>query len=501
MVRYKSNIKAPFREVEEGSLEDLENVDTLLTELEVSRGRGNIIICVVNSPLYRDRIIQLLKDRFRIKVINVREGNEIIHILKEKNFGETDVLVWIMPEEPKDDIINALNNFRELFYDAGIPSVIFFNSAFTEKVIREAPDFWRYRGNFYEFKGEGELPFIAFEYLTTPLIYENKEELEKRREINEYLLDKTTDKKFKADILSDLGLICYYLGELDKALEYFTKALKLNTELERKGGIAQNYLNIGNVYSIKGELDKALDYYNKALKINEELGRKEEIAGCYVNIGNVYRIKDKLDKALDYYNKALKINEELGRKGLTATIYRNIGVIYGIKGELDKALNYFLKALKIDEKLRRKKGVAGSYLNIGNVYSIKGELDKALDYYNKALKINEELGRKEGIADSYLNIGNVYRIKGELDKALEYLNKALELNKELGNIEGMGITYRNIGNVYWVKGKLDKALEYLNKALKLFDKLGAQIELFKTLILIDNISEKMAKKKKHQVKQ
>ncbi len=450
MVRRKSDIKAPLGEVEEGSLEDLENVDTLITELEVSRGRGNIIICVVNSPLYRDRIIKLLKDRFIVKVINVKDGNEVIQTLKEKKFDDADVLVWIMPEEPEKDILNALNNFRELFYDAGIPSVIFYNTAFSEEVIREAPDFWRYRGNFYEFREEGELPFMALEYLTTPLIYKSKEELEKRKEINEYLLDKATDKKFKAEILNDLGLIYYHLGELDKALEYFMKALEIGKEIGYKKIIAAIYLNIGNVYRIRGELDTAIEYYNKALKMSEELGHKYGMAISYLNIGNIYSMEWKFDRALEYYNKAIKIGKEIKDKEI----------------------------------------IAAGYTNIGNINMMRNKLDKAMDYYNKAMKICTELGYKEIISVIYANIGDIYNKKGELDKAIEYYNKAIELDRTIGDIEGMAIVYRNIGGIYLLKGELDKALEYYNKALELFNKLKARVESEITSKLIDFIYKK-----------
>jgi len=414
--------------MEESVIEDIEEIDTIIAEFEISKGKGNLILCVVNSPAYRDRIIQTLSRRFLSEVIYVERGEQIIHYLKERDFHGADVLIWAMPEEPTEDLLNALNNFRELFYEAKIPNLVFYNRAFSESVIRKAPDFWRYRGNYYEF-GEAErgMAFEALETLTTPFSYQDKEDLMRRKRINEYLLEKVRDKKEKSSILNELGGILYYLGELDKALEYSEEALKLDEELGSKEGMAANFGNIGIVNRTKGELDRALKYHEKALKLDEELGRKEGMAADLGDMGIVYSTKGELDKALEHYEEALKLNEELGRKEGIANLLGNIGNVYRTKGELDKALEYYEEALKLHEGLGRKEGMASQLGNIGVVYKAKGELDRALEYYEKALRIFEDMDSRIETARTLMNIGDVFVLKGDKEHALDYYQGAESL--------------------------------------------------------------------------
>ena len=464
-MRYKPIIDAIGGEMEESLMEDVEEIDTIIAELEISKGKGNLILCVVNSPAYRERIIRTLQGRFLSKVIHVENGEQIIHNLKSKDFEGADILIWIMPEEPTEDLLNALNNFRELFYGVKIPNIVFYNQAFSESVIRKAPDFWRYRGNYYELKEEEEgVAFEALETLITTFSYQDKEDLLRRKRINEYLLEKVRDKQEKAKILTELGIIFYCLGELDKALGYYKKALKLDEELGRKEGMAIQLGNIGVVYKTKGELDKSLEHYEEALKLNEELKSKEGIAIQLGNIGVVHQTKGELDKALEHYEEALKLNEELGRKGGMAIQLGNIGVVYQTKGELDKALEHYEEALKLNEELGSKEGIAIQLGNIGVVYQTKGELDKALEYYEEALKLNEELGSKEGMASQLGNIGIVNRIKGELDKAQEYYEKALKLFDDIGSRIETARTLMNIGNVFALKGDKERALNCYREA-------------------------------------
>lgn len=411
-------------------IEDIDEIDTLIVELEISKGKGNLILCVVNSPLYLDRIIQTLRGRFSSKIVTVENGEQIISILKKKDYNGADILMWVMPEEPNEDLLNTLNNFRELFYEGKSPNVVFYNQSFSESVIRKAPDFWRYRGNYYEFKEiERGLTFDALEALTTPLIYKDKEDLLRRKRINEYLLEKVKDKEEKSDILREVGIIFSYLGEFDKALEYYKKALKLYEELGRKERIANQLGNIGIVFNIKGELDKALEYFEKALKLFEESGGKEGIAAQLGNIGIVYKNKGEFDKALEYLKKALEIDEELGEKEGIAIQLGNIGIVYKNKGEFDKALDYFKMALKLNEELERKKGIANQLGNLGVIYGIRGEFNKALEYFEKALIIFKEMGSKIEIAKTLMNMGDIFIQKMNKKRAMDYYLEAHSLAK------------------------------------------------------------------------
>jgi tetratricopeptide (TPR) repeat protein len=305
----------------------------------------------------------------------------------------------------------------------------------------------------------------------------------------DHLLEKTkgVDKEWESIATGNIGIVYAAKRELDKALEYFKKALDLDGELGRQEGVAADLGNIGIVYYFKGELDKALEYCGKALKLDEELGSKEGMAANYGNIGIVYAAKGELDKALEYYEKALKLDEELGSKEGMAANYGNVGVVYKNKGELEKALKYCEKALRLHEELKNKEGMANQLGNIGNIYFTKGEFDKALEYYEKALKMYEELGMKEGVAADLGSIGNVYTTKGELDKALGYYEKALKVYEELGKKEGIAADYANIGVVYRIKGELEKALECQEEALKIFKERGNRIETAQTLANIGEV--------------
>ena len=413
---------------------DVEEIDTIITELEISKGKGNLILCVVNSPAYRDRIIQVLEGRFSSEVVHVEKGELIIRTLRDKRPDGQDILVWIMPEKLTEDLTNTLNNFRELFYAAGTPSLIFLSQSFLTGVIREAPDFWRYRGNYYELEGEvGGFAFHALETLATPLHYQDKEDLLRRKRINEYLLEKVTDKKEKVKVLDELGAIYYNVGEYCEASKYGERALKLSESLGDKSGVARLRLNLGTLAQITGDLDKARRLYEESLKTFQELGDKSGVARSLHNLGNLAWVSGDLDEVRRLYEDSLKISRELGDKSGIANSLLGLGNLARDTGDLDEARRLHEDSLKTFQELGDKSGVAKSLLNLGILARDTGDLDEACRLYEDSLKTFQELGDKDGVARSLAQTALLEERKGNLERALDLIQQAETLFIELGS--------------------------------------------------------------------
>ena len=119
-------------------------------------------------------------------------------------------------------------------------------------------------------------------------------------------------------------------------------------EVGDRGGLATTLNNIGLVYDRMGQRDKALEYYNKALPISEEVGDRGGLATTLNNIGLVYNKMGQRDKALEYYNKALPIMEEVGdRYGQSITLY-NMAMIYRAQGRFVEAVTLLREVVRLD---------------------------------------------------------------------------------------------------------------------------------------------------------
>lgn len=196
------------------------------------------------------------------------------------------------------------------------------------------------------------------------------------------------------DILAD-DEILNLVGEFYFKRGYYKEALPLFLRLEND--FADKHLlweKIGYCCNALGQLDKALEWYSKAELFHPDsqwLIRK--IAMCY-------RLLNKYKDAAEYYLKALEKEPE------NYSLLMNTGHALLEAGNVNDALKHYYHADYVKpDKLSTWRGIAWAELLAGN-------LDKSLDYYKKIVL------NPESSATDYLNMGHLYFLLHDYKKAV-----------------------------------------------------------------------------------
>jgi len=293
-------------------------------------------------------------------------------------------------------------------------------------------------------------------------------------------------KKFQAAALNNNGFLLKSKGDIENALKFYEKGLKIQEEIGDRKGLAASLNNFGVIYNDKGDIPKSLNYYSRSLRIYEELGDKYGLARILSNIAHIHNKQGDIPKALNFYDKSLRIQEAIGDKYGIARTLNNTGSIYDSQGDYSKALEYYLKSLKIKEEIGDKSGIAYSLNNIGTIYQFQGDpfvtaskeeaissgIQKALEYHQRSLKIREEIGDKFGATISLSNIAAIYLSKKEMQKALEFYERSLKIREDIGDKNGITTSLNNIGLIYLSQKKYDVALRYCSRSMNLSKDLG-----------------------------
>ncbi|BCX15091.1 MAG: hypothetical protein KatS3mg088_774 [Patescibacteria group bacterium] len=280
------------------------------------------------------------------------------------------------------------------------------------------------------------------------------------------------EPKSLADQYAEKGINLANSGDLDNAIKFFKKSIKLSPN-------AQIYYFLGLSHQLKGDLENAKKYYLKSIKTDDKYSMS------YNNLGVIYLDQKEYSKAVNCFEKSIKSDIS------NSFAYNNLGNAYKKMGDSKKAKQAWKNAIKIFPRLPEP------YNNLGVLAYEEKKYKKAISYLKKAADIDPEyiqplyhLGfvfarlKKFNIASNYLEkyikkakpdantlalLANCYLNCGKLKEALEKFEEALTLEPESPFI------INDLGNLYKQIGDLEKAAYYYQKALKINPKLDGTL--------------------------
>ena len=192
--------------------------------------------------------------------------------------------------------------------------------------------------------------------------------------------------------------------------------------------------NIGNIHFTTNNMDIALDYYNRALKIEQAIENEEGIARNLGNIASVHLENADYEKAEEINLQVIEIEENSDRYAGLASSYSNLGLVYFQIGDYEKAMEYFKKNKEISERINDPLGYAYALNNIGLVYEKYGNLSKAIQNTRKALDMVEEMQNLSSIESFALQLYEFNKQADRNKSALRAYEKYVAARDSLNSI-------------------------------------------------------------------
>jgi protein O-GlcNAc transferase len=233
------------------------------------------------------------------------------------------------------------------------------------------------------------------------------------------------------DALHLLGVIAHQMGSQDAAIEYISRAIRLN----RTEPALHN--NLGEAYRALRKMPQAVASYRRALEL------KPNYAEAHNNLGIALQAQGKLEEAAACYRKTLNLKPDF------AQAHCNLGVARREQGKLDDAVACFRRVLDL------KPEFVEAHNNLGNTLREQGKLEEAAACYRRALDL------KPDFAEAHHNLGIALREQGKLDEAVGCFQRVLDLKPDFAE------AHNNLGTALNELGKLDEAVALRRRALDL----------------------------------
>ena len=166
-----------------------------------------------------------------------------------------------------------------------------------------------------------------------------------------------------------------YVSESGKRMRATRNLELLLHDLELKGPSPFIYYQLGQNYISLNDLEKAVQYYQKGLKLNAD--PKSAIVQSMVETYGYCLIE------LAKYDMAMELQDIYAQFSDRADFIYLMGMIYMKNGIYDKAIEEFTKATTFATCSRKGINSYQANYNIASIYENMGKLDEARTYYKK----------------------------------------------------------------------------------------------------------------------
>lgn len=262
----------------------------------------------------------------------------------------------------------------------------------------------------------------------------------------------------QAQTLDLIGLDYSRLGQDSKAFKYFRQASELFEKMREPVAYPLQY--VGMTCWHLGNFDKALENLHTSTDLFLKQGSPPvQLANNYLNVADVYRLLDRSQLALLFAEEALKYSNKAKDMNRAAQASSFEAVEFAHAGEMD------LAAAKIKQAFQDLEGIGAAsrayteplvLARAGEVAAQRGDTASALQHYTKA-----ELLTSNAEGDKILNINALRGRAAAYAKAGQSELARKDLEKAIAIIEG----YRRnlIGRVH--------RMEFLGASQGVFDQM------------------------------
>lgn len=231
-----------------------------------------------------------------------------------------------------------------------------------------------------------------------------------------------------AKVNNSIGLIEIKRGNYTFGLKNSLAAIEVFEKRNLKEELSKAYNNLAEAYQQTYQIEKALEFNEKALKVRTQLGDSTGMKVSTKNIAMLYSERKEHRKAIEFYEQALDLLDPKTDQNLRGDILPRIGYEYLQFREYDKATEYLLEGLQYNRQTKNQEGILMSLNAIGNLNIEQNKLKLAEIQLAEALEIAERIKDKTELLKNY-------RLQITLDSTRGYFQNAFNWQRKYFNLK------------------------------------------------------------------
>lgn len=234
-----------------------------------------------------------------------------------------------------------------------------------------------------------------------------------------------------AKVSNHIGLIELSRGNYAMGLMNSLTAIKIFEAKHLYQDLSITYDNLAEAYFKTQQIDKALEFNTKALNIRKRLQDSVGIKASTRNIALLYSERQEHRKAIEYFKAVLDMLNPKTDATLKGEILPRIGEEYLKFKDYDRAADYLVQGLKYNRKIDNKEGLLRALNTISQLNLEKKHVKLAEGQILEAHELAKRIGNTEQLLKNYKLLMILDSTKGKFQNAFKWQREYFTLKQQL----------------------------------------------------------------------
>lgn len=280
------------------------------------------------------------------------------------------------------------------------------------------------------------------------------------------------DAAARAAVDRNLGEVYARLGQQDKALHHFERALLLYEEViaphanaESSFPLIQLLTDLGLLTARQEPGDIALNYLQRAETLSEKFNVYYRWGETCQTIGRILTGRDEGPKAIAYMYRAAAFFEATTDDGGLVAALIDLGMLRFKEGGKRAAQQYLDKATDIAKRAKQENLISLVHEALAQIALAEDDIDGALSLYEQALAACRDDRRT---ANLHQALAKLLRQKEQWDEAARHLEAVAAQLEKAKATKDLIETYKHLAEVYEAAGQADEAARCLQRSFEIY---------------------------------
>jgi tetratricopeptide (TPR) repeat protein/transcriptional regulator with XRE-family HTH domain len=225
----------------------------------------------------------------------------------------------------------------------------------------------------------------------------------------------------------DLAIPDAERGQLEQALNHLRSSFAMFAAIDEVAGQVRCCTSLSHILELLGQLDEAVSWGERALKLSQEIEDHTVEGISYLALGNLYNRRGDYVRAERSFNRSIALALVSDNVRSLAKRYQIAGQSYRAAAQYQQAIDSLTMSIEVYGRIPDGNGQSESHRDLAAIHLATGDLTTATSYAETGLRLARTYGNTQREGEILTRLGEIAHAAGDLPRAQSLWRQAAAL--------------------------------------------------------------------------